>query len=112
MAEENKIKTVDETKEKETPVNPEPTPDPVDQEPKKEKREITIKFPDVKSGAKKFWRGAKKVAGGIAVGAVGGLAMLGGLAYIANKVEMKPLPDPEPEDNEDQDEEKEDEEES
>lgn len=104
--------TVDEVKEKDTPVNPEPNPDPnpVDQG-KKEKKELIIKLPDVKAGAKKFFRGAKKVAGGIAIGAAGGLAVLGGLAYIGSRIEMKPLPDPEPEEN-DEDEEKEDEEEA
>lgn len=98
--------TVDEAAVKENPVNPEPNPDPnpVDQG-KKEKKELTIKLPDVKAGAKKFWRGAKKVAGGIAVGAAGGLAVLGGLAYIGSKMEMKPLPDPEPEEEDDDEEE-------
>jgi selenophosphate synthetase-related protein len=109
MAEEIKNKgTVDETKEQETPVNPEPATDPVDQKDPK-KKELTIKLPDVKAGAKKFWKGAKKVAGGIAVGAVGGLAMLGGLAYIGSKMDMKPLPEPEEDDDQDE-EEKEDEE--
>lgn len=107
MAEEKKINgtTVDETKDQETPVNPEPATDPVDQG----KKELTIKIPDIKAGAKKVWKGAKKVAGGIAIGAAGGLAVLGGLAYIGSRLEMKPLPEPEPEE-EDEDEEKEDEE--
>lgn len=102
--------TVDETKDQTTPVNPEPNPDPnpVDHG-KKEKKELTIKLPDVKAGAKKFFKGAKKVAGGIAIGAAGGLAVLGGLAYIGSKMEMKPLPDPEPEEDDEDEEEKEEE---
>lgn len=109
MAEEKKTNTtVNETKEKDTPVNPEPI-DPVDQG-KKEKKELTIKLPDIKAGAKKVWKGAKKVAGGIAVGAAGGLAVLGGLAYIGSKLETKPLPDPEPEEEDEDEEEKEEEE--
>lgn len=109
MAEEIKNnETVDKEKDQTTPVNPEPDPAPVDQG-KKEKKELTIKLPDVKAGAKKLWKGAKKVAGGIAIGAAGGLAVLGGLAYIGSKMEMKPLPDPEPEEDEDEEEKEEEE---
>jgi hypothetical protein len=109
MAEEIKNKeTVDKTEDHETPVNPEPATDPVDQKDPK-KKELTIKLPDIKAGAKKLWKGTKKVAGGIAIGAAGGLAVLGGLAYIGSKMEMKPLPEPEEDDDQDE-EEKEDEE--
>lgn len=109
MAEEKKngTTTVDEVKDQETPVNPEPDTAPVDQGKKKE---LTIKLPDIKAGAKKVWKGAKKVAGGIAIGAAGGLAVLGGLAYIGSKLEMKPLPEPEPEEDDEDEEEKEEEE--
>lgn len=103
----NKGTTVDETKDQTTPVNPEPDPAAVDQG-KKEKKELTIKLPDIKAGAKKVWKGAKKVAGGIAIGAAGGLAVLGGLAYIGSKMEAKPVV-PEPEEKDEDEEEKEEE---